>query len=84
MKKGTFVRVKKLSDDKYNGFHPNGIDEGYTEQGIVQEDLEVGKRFHISRLGRYLLTSEVTEIIDENTFKTKNSTYNVISINEND
>lgn len=68
--------VVKLSDDMYEGFHPNGIREGYSSRGFVS-DLEVGKYFYCDSLR----TSPVTVIISvddanrEIIFKTINSTY---------
>lgn len=79
MKKGSWVKVVKLSDDKFNGLHPNYIDEGYTRFGELCHDIEVGKRLEMSgkRLHDWFTTSIVTEIIDNNTFKTENSTYKI-------
>lgn len=72
MKKGT---IKKLSDDKFEGKHPNGIFEGYTKTGLILETPKIGESFYIGSLG----TSVVTEIVKEEgnkvTFKTLNSTY---------
>lgn len=67
----------KLSDDKFNGFHPNGIDKGYNSIGTFQDPPTVGDSFTIINniTGRYLVTSTVTEIISDTKFKTKNSTY---------
>lgn len=79
VKKGQGVKLYKLSDDVFEGFHPNLIDEGYTQVGILTEDVEIGKRCNVQ--GRtfhdWLTTSTVTNIIDEETFKTKNSTYKI-------
>lgn len=65
------VRLTKLSDEKFNGNHPNGIYTGRTFEGEEFETLKIGERYHISGL----LTSTVQEIIDENTFRTTNSIY---------
>ena len=68
--------VVKLSDDMYEGFHPNGIREGYSSRGFVS-NLEVGKYFYCGSLR----TSPVIGIISvddanrEILFKTVNSTY---------
>jgi hypothetical protein len=29
------VKVTKLSDDVFNGNHPNNINEGYTKEGLI-------------------------------------------------
>ncbi len=69
----------KISDDVFNGNHPNGIVEGY---GIVfdnKPEIIIGERYTVANATRYLSTSVVTEIISETEketiFKTKNSTY---------
>lgn len=77
LKKGDQVKLEKLSDDKFNGFHPNGIDAGYVSFGELQEDVTIGERCLVTDHFRYLNTSTVTEIVDENTFKTRNSTYKI-------
>lgn len=75
--KGKKVRVVKLTDDKFNGEHPNGIYEGSERVGYPTEELEVGKRFYISTNTNWFMTSLVTEIVDDKTFKTENSTYSI-------
>ena len=75
--KGKKVRLVKLTDDKYNGKHPNGIYEGQEKVGYAQYELTVGMRFYIDSGYKWFLTSRVTEIVDERTFKTDNSTYSI-------
>lgn len=84
MKKGDKVIITKLSDDVFNGNHPNMINEGYQKIGVIDELPEIGKRFLLKglHLGSYLHTSVITEIIDENTFKTENSTYKLDLYND--
>ena len=71
----TFGKLTKLSDDKFNGNHPNLIDEGYVSSGVVTMKPVIG---HPCIVG-HLRTSTVTEIISETkkkiVFKTLNSTY---------
>lgn len=67
------ARLTKISDNRFGGNHPNGINEGYTKEGIMWNDPIVGQSFYLGNLA----TSVVTEIIDENTFKTQNSTYKI-------
>ena len=71
-----YILVKK-SDDVFNGFHPNGIDEGHITIGTFDKAPTVGERFIIRgrRLAQYLNTSPVTEIVSDTVFKTENSTY---------
>lgn len=64
-------RLTKLTDDKFEGKHPNGFYEGYVEEGYIMGYPVVGQGFYIGSLQ----TSTVTEVIDSNTFKTLNSTY---------
>lgn len=64
-------KLTKISDDKFNGEHPNEINEGYTTIGEELLPLKVGESYICGDLQ----TSTVTEIIDDQTFKTRNSTY---------
>lgn len=70
---GKKVRITKLSDDSFNGNHPNGIYEGYVQEGIELEPPTVGKRYYVNGFS----TSIVEKIIDENTIKTLYSTYKI-------
>ena len=83
-KKGDQVVLIKISDDKFNGNHPNGIIEGYTRVGKLINDIVIGDQVLVANNARYLRTSEVTEIIDDITFKTENSTYKIEVLYEND
>ena len=83
-KKGDKVVLIKISDDKFNGNHPNGIIEGYTRIGKLINDVVIGDQVLVINNTHYLCTSEVTEIIDDITFKTENSTYKIEVLNEND
>jgi len=67
------IKITKLSDDKFNGKHPNGIYEGHETVGLEFAAPKVGERYNVQGLS----TSLVTEIVDENTFKTLNSTYKI-------
>jgi hypothetical protein len=69
----------KLSDDKFKGAHPNGIGEGFTFKGTIFNEPIVGERFGITAsFNSFLITSEVIELLEDNKFKTKNSTYQLI------
>ena len=61
----------KLSDDKFNGNHPNNIHKGFVVRGFLYQPPSVGLPVIVGSLR----TSIVTEIVDQTTFKTKNSTY---------
>lgn len=67
------VKLTKLSDDKFGGKHPNGIHQGYVKKGILIQKPEIGKRCIINDFA----TSIVTEIINDSTFKTLYSTYQI-------
>lgn len=75
----TEVILLKLSDDKFNGDHPNGYNEGFSTTGFFTKKPTVGERFGISTMRDWFLTSLVSEILIENSneikFKTINSTY---------
>lgn len=72
-----FYKLTKISDDVFGGFHPNGIDEGYTIIGYYREPPKIGERFFFKGRGLldHLRTSTVKEIVSESEFKTENSTY---------
>lgn len=70
------IRLTKISDDKFDGEHPNGVNEGYVKEGapIVYPFL-VGDCLHIyGDDGRIFRSTKVTEI-DGELYRTKNSTY---------
>lgn len=70
------VRITKLTDDVFNGKHPNKINVGYVKEGILWQAPIVGQSCCVGSLA----TSVVTEVIDENTFRTMNSTYKIEDI----
>lgn len=72
----------KVSDEVFEGDHPNEIYEGHIVKGRFDEPPTVGFRFLITNptSGRYLSTSKVTKIIDEEYFKTENSIYKLVKI----
>jgi len=68
--------IKKISDDVFNGEHPNGVVAGYVKKlDIAAKDPVVGEVYWFGKFR----TSKVTEIIASSgrvtKFKTKNSTY---------
>ncbi len=68
------VKITKISDDRFDGLHPNGINTGHVSSGKLLESITVGLGTFI---GRSFYTSNVTKIIDKNHFKTLNSTYKI-------
>ena len=73
---GHVWEIVKLSDDMFNGLHPNGIVEGYSSRGFVS-DLKVGKYFFCGslRTSPVLGILSVDNLNREIIFKTENSTY---------
>ena len=78
IKPGIKVLITKLNDDVFNGNHPNGIQEGFAKEGILCQAPEVGVSCRLDNFR----TSVVTEIIDDTTFKTKNSMYKIEELNK--
>jgi len=78
-KEGNWVTLYKVSDDVFGGNHPNGIYANYVQRGTLVKDVTIGERCNVvgKHYNDYLSTSKVTEIIDEITFKTENSTYTI-------
>jgi len=76
MKKGDLVNITKIVDN-FDGNHPNGINEGFSKTGTLYSDLVVGENIVVISSSRQLTTSKIIEIVDENTVKTRNSTYRI-------
>lgn len=77
------IILTKLSDDVFEGKHPNGYYAGCTRLGAVLSPPVVGEKYYVMgrHLGDTFQTSVVTEIVsitnDEIIFKTQNSTYKI-------
>ena len=70
------IKLILVSDDKFDGNHPNGIVVGTERIGWTTILPVVNRRFYIHRsVNEAFETSTVTEVLDNQTFKTKNSTY---------
>lgn len=67
--------LTKISDDKFGGNHPNGINTGYVKEGTFTVYPLIGEHFHIGNLK----TSKIIDVMDGEEgkcqFKTQNSTY---------
>lgn len=78
------IRLTKLKDTKFNGKHPNHINEGYTKEGMI--DIEKSNEhqcFLIIKDDRFFNTSQVLEIDEQGGYDlahTLNSIYKVESI----
>lgn len=72
-------RVTKITDDRFDGEHPNGINAGYVAEGYMPFLPTEGEMFYLG----HLRTSTVTQALDKNgIFKTNNSTYKLEYIDE--
>ncbi len=73
------VKLIKLSDDTFDGHHPNGINEGYTVYGFEVNPPVIGERYYVrhSKMDHYpFSTSNVKTLPDKDgIFKTTYSTY---------
>lgn len=86
------VKLTKISDDFFDGNHPNSINVGYEVEGAMQDHPTIGSRFTILKEKEYLgkpvmmgifSTSPVTSKLDENNeFKTTYSTYKIEYLDE--
>jgi len=74
MKKIKLIKLKSLLDTP----HPNNIEEGYKKIGYTNSIPKVGEVFYINTDKGYFRTSTVVEVINETTFRTLNSIYQII------
>jgi len=66
------VKIRKTSDLRHEGNHPNGINVGFETEGEVWTGMPtIGKSFWVGDLK----TSAVRKIASANRFHTKNSIY---------
>lgn len=79
---GVFLKVTKLEDRRFFGNHPNGVDVGRVERGLLH--LENSNKYQclfiLDGPDRYFHTSQVLEIDEHEGYsllKTINSTYKV-------
>mgnify|MGYP000918395633 CR=1 FL=1 len=70
--RGTTIRVKK----------GNVISGYFTEWPTIGERFAIYEKIDNSEFGWPIYTTRVVEIIDDRTFKTKNSIYKLITIND--
>ena len=69
------IRLTKLSDEVFSGNHPNNINPGFVKEGFADNELKIGDSLWMDNLS--WATSTIKEIIDDNTFRTLNSTYKI-------
>ena len=77
----TTIRLTKLKDTKFNGEHPNGINEGYASEGVIHLEKSNEHQCFLILFGdRFFNTSQVLEIEEHEGYDiatTLNSTYRV-------
>lgn len=79
--KGVTIRLTKLKDTKFDGKHPNHINEGYVKEGMINvEKSNEHQCFLIIKDDRFFNTSQVLEIEEQKGYDlahTLNSIYKV-------
>lgn len=80
------IRLTKLKDTKFDGKHPNHINEGYVKEGIINvEKSNEHQCFLIIKGDRFFNTSQVVEIEEQEGYDlahTLNSIYKVEAVSE--
>jgi hypothetical protein len=75
------IRLTKLKDTKFDGKHPNHINEGYTKEGMINvEKSNEHQCFLMIKGDRFFNTSQVLEIDEQEGYDlahTLNSIYKV-------
>jgi hypothetical protein len=78
---GVTIRLTKLKDNKFNNEHPNGINEGYVKEGMINvEKSNEHQCFLMIKGTRFFNTSQVVEIDEQEGYDlahTVNSIYKV-------
>jgi hypothetical protein len=73
------VKIKKIKAIRFGEDHPNGVNSNYEHEDVAQTDVVIG--FPVC-IGDFR-SSIVTEIVNENTFMTKNSVYHIEILEDN-
>ena len=80
------IRLTKLKDNKFDNNHPNGINEGYVKEGIIDvEKSNEHQCFLIIKDNRFFNTSQVVELDEQEDYDlahTVNSIYRVVIVSE--
>ncbi len=83
MKINERVKLQKISDDVYNGNHPNGVYEGDILSGYVKTLPVIGEQFYMydKLINKPVAwTSKVVALNEDvGVIKTKNSTYKILN-----
>ena len=83
------IKLTKLSELE-DAYHPNNIEEGFSIEGRFIHKPIVGNSFYLAVenavagmiVHSAFRTSMVKEILDDNTFKTMNSVYSWVEVEE--
>lgn len=78
--KDSTFRLEKLSDDHFNGQHPNGIFKGYVKQGRIWSLPTVDEVFCIGSFMSSPVLNVISESDTEIVFKTTYSTYKLTKL----
>lgn len=82
-----WIKLTKISDDAFEGNHPNGINKGFVKEGFMIQKPKVGERFYVhqSKIYSDFSTSIVKEGLNkDNIFKTTYSTYKIEYLDKDD
>lgn len=81
------IRLTKIKDTKFENQHPNGINEGYVKEGVIDvEKSNEHQCFLIIKNERFFNTSQVVELDEQKDYDlahTINSIYKVEILKEN-
>lgn len=72
------VKLEKIKDLRFEGRHPNGVNEGHVAIGEEIQPPIVGSCYYLGSMR----TSTVIRISDDNTFETRNSIYQLTELKE--
>jgi uncharacterized protein DUF1653 len=72
------IKVTKLTDTRFSGKHPKGINTGYVREGIAFNDVEKDDCLVVEGFR----TSTIIKVNEDNTFNTLNSVYKVEFLDE--
>ena len=77
----TEIRLSKITDTRFNGKHPNGIDVGYTKEGVINlEKSNEHQCFLFIEKDKFFNTSQVLVLEEKEGYDlayTVNSVYKV-------
>jgi hypothetical protein len=69
------IRLTKISDDAFNGNHPNGIYQGHVVEGLFLQPPTIGERFYVICQNGFSTSPVIEPANSEGVFRTTYSTY---------